>query len=287
MAESGSVGVIGAGTMGRGIAVAAAQAGYKVVVYDVSPEALAAAEAQMGAFIRKGVEDSKLSAAAGEQALANLKLTPELATAAKADWIIEAAPEQLELKRSLLAQLDGLAPPETFLATNTSSLSVNVLAAATGRPDRFLGLHFFNPAQIMKLVEIIAGDETGRLAQEAADRFVGRLGKIGVHCKDTPGFIVNRVARPFYGEALRLLGEGAADVETIDRLARSLGFRMGPFELIDLVGCDVNLAVTESVYEAFGQEPRYRPHSIQRRMVASGWLGRKSGRGFYLYPKRS
>jgi 3-hydroxybutyryl-CoA dehydrogenase len=173
--------------------------------------------------------------------------------------------------------------PATILASNTSSLSINALAGATDRSDRFVGLHFFNPAHIMKLVEVIRGDDTSAETLAAMDNFVTRLGKSAVHCKDTPGFIVNRIARPFYGEALRLLGENAADVAVIDRLLRSAGFRMGPFELIDLIGADVNFAVTQSVYEAYFHDPKYRPHPIQQRMVESGRLGRKSGRGYYDY----
>jgi 3-hydroxybutyryl-CoA dehydrogenase len=158
-----------------------------------------------------------------------------------------------------------------------------VLAGSTHRGDRFLGLHFFNPAHIMKLVEVISGDDTSAEAVAAAGEYVARVGKTAVFCKDTPAFIVNRVARPFYGEALRMLGEGVADVATIDRLLKSVGFPMGPFALIDLIGCDVNLSVTQSVYDAYFQEPKYRPHPIQRRMVESGRLGRKTGRGFYDY----
>jgi 3-hydroxybutyryl-CoA dehydrogenase len=157
------------------------------------------------------------------------------------------------------------------------------LAAATNRQDRFVGIHFFNPAHLMKLVELIKGDFTSQATVDAAWHYVERLEKTAVLCKDTPAFIVNRVARPFYGEALRILGENAADPATIDLLIKSLGFRMGPFELIDLIGCDVNLAVTQSVYEATFQEPKYRPHPIQQRMVESGRLGRKTGRGFYDY----
>ncbi len=162
-------------------------------------------------------------------------------------------------------------------------MSINALASATGRADRFLGIHFFNPAHIMKLVEVIRGDFTSDATVAAVQAFVDRLEKTAVLCKDTPAFIVNRVARPFYGEAFRLLGENATDPATLDKLMRSIGFRMGPFELIDLIGCDVNLAVTQSVYDAYFQEPKYRPHPIQKRMVESGRLGRKSGHGFYEY----
>ncbi|MEW5988530.1 MAG: 3-hydroxyacyl-CoA dehydrogenase NAD-binding domain-containing protein [Chloroflexota bacterium] len=278
-----SVAVIGAGTMGAGIAQAAALAGYEVVVYDVTEEIVAKARGRLWVSIEAGVAKGKTPAAVAEKARNALRFTTSLAEAATADLIIEAAPEQLALKREIFSTLDKNAPPATILASNTSSLSINVLAAATGRPDRFLGLHFFNPAHLMKLVEVVRGDFTSDETIQAALAFVERVGKTAVLCRDTPAFIVNRVARPFYGEALRLLGEQAADVATLDKLVRSLGFRMGPFELIDLIGCDVNLAVTQSVYEAFFHDPKYRPHPIQQRMVESGRLGRKSGRGFYEY----
>ena len=278
-----TIAIIGAGTMGRGIAQSAALAGYRVILYDVADDLLAQALDQIKASIDKGVELGKTAAAAAERAQQALQLTTDLAEAAAADMVIEAAPEKLDLKRQLFAALDAAAPPQTILASNTSSLSINALAGATGRADRFLGLHFFNPAHIMKLVEVIRGEFTSESTLAAAVDFARSLGKTPVLCKDTPAFIVNRVARPFYGEALRLLGENAADAATIDELARSLGFRMGPLELIDLVGCDVNLAVTQSVYDAYFQDPKYRPHPIQKRMVESGRLGRKSGRGFYNY----
>ncbi len=277
------VGVVGAGTMGRGIAQVCALAGYSVSLYDVSPDFLDQALVQIQASLSKGVARGKVPPAAADQALAALVTTTELPVVAASDLIIEAAPEELALKQGIFQDLDALAPGSAILASNTSSLSITTLASATQRPDRFLGLHFFNPAHIMKLVEVIQGEFTSPQTLEAALAFVRRLGKTPVLCKDTPAFIVNRVARPFYGEALRLLGEGAADVATIDRLLESVGFRMGPFRLIDLIGCDVNFAVTQSVYAAYFQEPKYRPHPIQQRMVESGRLGRKTGQGFYDY----
>ncbi len=277
------VGVVGAGTMGRGIAQVCALAGYQVALYDVSPEFLDQALVQIQATLSKGVARGKVPPEAADRALAALITTTELSVVAASDLVIEAAPEELALKRGIFQDLDALAPGPTILASNTSSLSITTLASATQRPDRFLGLHFFNPAHIMKLVEVIRGEFTSDATLEAGLAFVRRLGKTPVLCKDTPAFIVNRVARPFYGEALRLLGEGAADVATIDRLLESVGFRMGPFRLIDLIGCDVNFAVTQSVYAAYFQEPKYRPHPIQQRMVESGRLGRKTGQGFYDY----
>ncbi|MCB0252930.1 MAG: 3-hydroxybutyryl-CoA dehydrogenase [Anaerolineae bacterium] len=281
-----SVAVVGAGTMGRGIAQAAALAGYPVTLYDVADDLLAAALDQIRTSIDEGVRRGKTDEAVAAIAKAAFTLTTSLEQTAQAGLVIEAVPEKLDLKQSIFRQLDVAAPPATILASNTSSLSINALAGATKRADRFVGLHFFNPAHLMKLVEVIAGNETSDATLATAQEFVQLLGKVAVRCKDTPAFIVNRVARPFYGEAFRLLGEGAADVETIDRLVESLGFRMGPFRLIDLIGCDVNFAVTQSVYQAYFGEPRYRPHSIQQQMVESGRLGRKTGVGFYRYEER-
>lgn len=278
-----TVAVIGAGTMGRGIAQATAVAGYRVILFDIARSVLTAAQSQMFHSIDKGVARGKTAPETAEQAKKSALFTTDLDETAAADLIIEAVPEKLSLKREIFSQLDEICLPETLFATNTSSLSIDAIASAVTRSDRFVGLHFFNPAHIMKLVEVIRGSDTSDETMNVALAFVEQLGKTAVLCKDTPAFIVNRVARPFYGEALRLLGEGVADVETIDTLIKSLGFRMGPFELIDLIGCDVNLAVTESVYNAYFQEPKYRPHPIQRRMVESGRLGKKSGRGFYDY----
>jgi 3-hydroxybutyryl-CoA dehydrogenase len=269
--------------MGSGIAQSAALAGYSVILYDVAQELVEQASAKIGASIDKGVSLGKTAEDAAAAAKNSLSLTTSLTEAAAADLVIEAAPEKMELKRAIFTQLDQAAPEQTILSSNTSSLSINALAGVTNRQDRFLGLHFFNPAHIMKLVEVIRADDTSPETIEAADAFVAKLGKTAVHCKDTPAFIVNRVARPFYGEAYRLLGENAASVSDIDRLVKSAGFRMGPFELIDLIGCDINFAVNQSVYDAYFQDPKYRPHPIQRRMVESGRLGRKTGRGFYKY----
>ncbi len=278
-----SVAVIGSGTMGRGIAQSAALSGKRVILYDLTDDLLHRAAVAIAEDIAEGVRRGKTEPEKAESANRHMRLTTDLAQAAQVDLVIEAVPEDLDLKRKVFRQLDAEAPPQTILASNTSSLSISVIAAATQRPGRVIGLHYFNPAHRMKLVEIIRGDLTHEDTVSACQKYVESLGKIPVLCGDTPAFIVNRIARPFYGEALRLLGERVADIETIDRLITSLGFRMGPFELLDLIGLDVNLAVTKSVYEACFHDPKYRPHPIQQRMVDSGRLGRKSGRGFYDY----
>lgn len=277
------VAVIGAGTMGAGIAQATLFGGFQVTLYDITQDLVEKAADHIYALMEKGLALGKIDERTVAQAHAALSLTTAWHDVAQADIVIEAVPEKLSLKQEIFSRLDGLVRESAILASNTSSLSISALAGATNRPERVIGLHFFNPAHIMRLVEIIRGEDTNAETVAAADAFVNRLGKTAVHCEDTPAFIVNRVARPYYGEAFRLLGEGAADVETIDRLLESLGFRMGPFALVDLIGCDVNYDVTRAVYEAYFHEPRYRPHPLQRRMVESGRLGRKSGRGFYKY----
>jgi 3-hydroxybutyryl-CoA dehydrogenase len=281
--DTKTVAIIGAGTMGAGIAQATLLSGYRVILYDISIDLAEKAADHIYALIEKGVELGKVERNAAAAAPSRLSLTTAWHDVASAELVIEAVPEKLALKQEIFARLDGLLAPDAILASNTSSLSVNALAGATNRPERVIGVHFFNPAHIMRLVEVISADDTSAETLAAANAFIASLGKTAVHCQDTPAFIVNRVARPFYGEAFRLLGEGAASVETIDQLARSLGFRMGPFELVDLIGCDINYDVTRAVYEAYFHEPRYRPHPLQRRMVESGRLGRKSGRGFYKY----
>jgi 3-hydroxybutyryl-CoA dehydrogenase len=278
-----SVAIIGSGTMGRGIAHSAALSGRQVVLFDLTNELLDKAIRSIRQAIDDGVERGKTKSEAAERAKESIILTADIGEAAWVDLVIEAVPEELELKRKVFGRLDAMAQPHTILASNTSSLSISAIAAATHRPDRVIGLHYFNPAHLMRLVEIIRGDLTSDNTVSACRAFVERLGKTPVVCKDSPAFIVNRIARPFYGEAFRMLSEQIAEPETIDRLLGSLGFRMGPFELLDLIGLDVNFAVTKAVYEAYFQDPKYRPHPIQQRMVESGRLGRKSGRGFYKY----
>lgn len=277
------IGVIGAGTMGAGIAQVAASHGHNVVLYDVQAQFAQRGLERIKQALERAVEKQKIDRVELEATLSHLWLTTDLGDLSTTTIVIEAVPEDMGLKRDIFNVLDHLCCEETVLCSNTSSLSITALGGTTRRADRVAGLHFFNPAPIMRLVEIVRGDQT-------SDETVTRLldltrywGKSPVVTKDTPGFIVNRVARPFYGEALRLLDQRVAEVETIDRIVRAAGFKMGPFELLDLIGLDVNLAVTQSVYNAYFHEPRFRPHPVQQRLVDANRLGRKTGHGFYKY----
>lgn len=279
-----TIGVIGAGTMGSGIAQVAAQAGLQVVLTDISEAALAGAMERIKSELQRAAEKGRMTAEQSGLALAAIHPRATVADLSGAQLIIEAVAENLDVKRALVRDLDQIVGREAILATNTSSLSITAIAAGSANPARVVGMHFFNPPTVMRLVEVVRGkDTTSTIVTVACDLSV-RFGKTPVVCKDTPGFIVNRIARPFYGEALRILGEGVATVEQVDTIVKeSGGFRMGPFELMDLIGIDVNYAVTRSVYEQFFHEPRFRPHPIQRQMVEAGTLGRKTKRGFYSY----
>jgi 3-hydroxybutyryl-CoA dehydrogenase len=281
------IGVLGAGTMGAGIAQIAAQAGFETQLYDISQEFIDKGLGRIRSFLQGSRERGKITAEVEKEILDRLRSTTKLDDFKGYNLIIEAAPEKLELKQELFKQLDSLCGPETLIATNTSSFSVTAIAAGTKRPERILGLHFFNPPPLMALVEVIQGDRTSEQTMDTATALMRQIGKTPARAKDTPGFIVNRVARPFYNEALRILGDGGSSVEVIDRIMKEAGnFRMGPFELMDLIGHDINFAATESLYHSFFEDPRLRPSPIQHRMVMGGNLGRKTGRGFYVYDKK-
>ncbi|HSD51507.1 MAG TPA: 3-hydroxyacyl-CoA dehydrogenase NAD-binding domain-containing protein, partial [Candidatus Methylomirabilis sp.] len=280
-----TVGVVGAGTMGAGIAQVASLTGFRVFLHDPIEGALARGRSRIAQSVTRAVERGHVPAEAAEEALGRLTAVTRLTELRDAHLIVEAAPEDLALKQRLFAEMDGLVDPGAILATNTSSLSVTAIAGATKHPGRVVGMHFFNPVPVMTLVEVIAGQRTAPAVVEHAMDVARRLGKTPVRAKDTPGFIVNRIARHFSLEALRILAEGRIGHDQVDRVMKGSGrFRMGPFELMDLIGIDVNLAVSRSVYESFFFDPRFRPHPIQQRMVESGLLGRKTGRGFYEYP---
>ncbi len=279
-----TVGIVGAGTMGSGIAEVAAIHGHAVLLFDVDPSAISRALARIKNDLQALAAKGKIDPTGIDAIASRIVGVTGLRELASTPLVIEAAAEDLAVKRSIVRELSAAAAPEMILASNTSSLSVGAIAEASSRPETVVGMHFFNPAPVMKLVEIVRGLLTSESTIAFARGFCQSLGKTTVVCRDTPGFVVNRVARHFYGEALKILGEGLCSVENVDRIMReSGGFRMGPFELMDLIGIDINLAVTQSVYEQFSLAPRFRPHPIQLQMVRAGTLGRKSGRGFYPY----
>ncbi len=282
------VAVLGAGTMGAGIAQLAAANGHEVRLFDPDASALDAGIVRIGALLKRAEEKGRL--AAGEAAAAAGRVRPvnTPAEAARlAALVIEAAPERLEVKRELFEEVAAAAPSSCVLATNTSTLSVSAIMRDIPGPERTCGIHFFNPAPVMRLVEVVRGYKTSAQVLSAVEDLVLAWGKSPIVVADTPGFIVNRVARPFYGEALRLLGDNIADVTLIDRLSRDAGFPMGPFELMDLIGIDVNFEAALSVFNGYFQDSRFRPHPIQRKMVETGRLGRKTGIGYYTYESES
>jgi 3-hydroxybutyryl-CoA dehydrogenase len=282
--EGAPVLVAGAGIMGAGIAQVAALAGHPVQLFDLRDGAAASARRQLGATLDGLVAKGRLQPDAAAAALARIVPVGRLAEAAGAEIVVEAIVEQLDAKRSLFRELEAIVDARAVLATNTSSISVTAIASGLKHPGRIVGMHFFNPVPLMKLVEVVSGLATDpEVAQAVFD--LGRAwGKVPVHARSTPGFIVNRIARPYYAEALALLQDQAASPPVLDACLKAAGFRMGPCELMDLIGHDTNLAVTMSVYEANFFDKRYVPSLLQREMVDGGLLGRKSGRGFYRYP---
>jgi 3-hydroxybutyryl-CoA dehydrogenase len=269
--------------MGAGIAQVAATAGHRVYLQDAGANRAATAVEGLNRRLTDLVAKGRLTADQARDAADRLHVVSDLEDLPECELVVEAAVEDLEVKRSVFAELSRLQPPTALLATNTSSLDIDAIAEAVHDPERVIGLHFFNPAPVMRLVEVVHGTVSAQTYVEFAADLVASWGKTPVHCASTPGFIVNRVARPFYGEGQRMLEEGLADAVTIDACLRSAGFRMGPLELTDLIGQDVNLAVGTSVWERTGQDPRYAPVQLQVDLVERGHLGRKTGRGIYTY----
>ncbi len=278
------LGVIGSGTMGAGIAQVAATAGWDVILLDQNQEALNGAQAKLTKVMARLVEKGKLDQDAANGIQNRISYSTSLNQFEGCDLIIEAIVENLEIKQKVFTEVEKVVGPESIIASNTSSLSLASIGSALQNPSRFIGIHFFNPAPLMPLVEIIPAVQTSETTVDRAKSWVDSWKKITVLTKDTPGFIVNRVARPFYGESLRIFEEGVADLPTIDWAMKELGgFRMGPFELMDFIGNDINYTVTETVFQSFFYDPRYKPSFTQKRMSEAGFLGRKTGRGYYDY----
>ncbi|MGI9151275.1 MAG: 3-hydroxyacyl-CoA dehydrogenase NAD-binding domain-containing protein, partial [Limnohabitans sp.] len=276
--------VVGAGIMGMGIAQVAAQAGHAVCVYDTRPDAAAAAKDKLASSLSALVTKGKMTAEAVQALLQRITPVAHLRDAAHVTLVVEAIVENLPVKRTLFQELEGLVGDDCILATNTSSLSVTAIANGLKHPARLVGMHFFNPVPLMKLVEVVSGLQTDAQVAKAIFDLAERWGKTAVHARSTPGFIVNRIARPYYAETLALLQEQAAAPAQMDALLRAAGFRMGPCELMDLIGHDTNFSVTQSVFEANFFDRRFTPSLVQRELVDGGLLGRKSGQGFYVYP---
>jgi len=278
------VGIIGGGAMGSGIAQVAATAGHQVVLFDTKVEALNLSKSKLAKVMARLVEKEKLTFEVAEAIQERISYADNLESIAESGIVIEAIVENLDIKKSVFSSVEKLVSEECILASNTSSLSIASIAAACKKSDRVIGIHFFNPAPLMPLVEIIPAIQTSEIVAIEARSIIDSWKKVTVLAKDTPGFIVNRVARPFYGEAIRILEEGVADIATIDWAMKEIGgFRMGPFELTDYIGHDVNYVVTETVFKEFFYDPRYKPSFSQKRLLEAGRLGRKSGHGFYDY----
>lgn len=278
------IGIVGSGAMGSGIAQVSATAGYKTIVYDTNASALEKAKNNLKISLTKLVDRQKISIGKSDSISQLIEFSNSIEDFKHCDLIIEAIVENIDVKHSVFKQLEGIVSNTCVLATNTSSLSITSIASACKIPERVIGIHFFNPATLMPLVEIIPGIATEKNIVAHCEAFIKKCGKITVIAKDTPGFIVNRVARPFYSEALRIYEEQIADIATIDWAMRELGgFKMGPFELMDMIGHDVNYVVTETVWKQFYYDPRFKPALSQKRLLEANFLGKKTGRGFYDY----
>ena len=285
--EKECIGVIGAGAMGSGIAQVAAQCGHEVVLVDQNQSALDKSQKNLASVANRLIEKERWTVEFSQEVQQSIIRTTDWNQLKPCTWIIEAIVEDLAVKTDVFRKLEAIVDSTAVLASNTSSLSLTAIAGKLSNPERFVGLHFFNPAPLMALVEVIPALQTNPDLVTRALEQMRSWNKTPVKAKDTPGFIVNRVARPFYGEALRIVEEGLASPQAVDAAMKACGFRMGPFELMDLIGNDVNYAVTQSVFEAFYYDPRYRPSLIQKQFVDAGWLGRKSGRGYYHYESES
>lgn len=292
---SQTVGVIGSGTMGSGIAQVAAMSGWKVLLFDNNETARAQSEAALEKVLTRLVEKGKITSKKKAETQSNIQTVSTLKDLSPACLVIEAIVEDPDIKSAVFSELEGYVDGDCVLASNTSSLSITSLAASIRKPERFIGIHFFNPAPLMKLVEIVPAIQTDEVIVKETSEIIGNWNKLTVLAKDTPGFIVNKVARPFYGESLRILEEGMDGLPvgqtgcaTIDWALKTFGgFRMGPFELMDFIGNDVNYTVTETVFKAFFYDTRYKPAFTQKRLSEAGYLGRKSGKGYYDYQEGS
>ncbi|MEO6196042.1 MAG: 3-hydroxybutyryl-CoA dehydrogenase [Thermoanaerobaculia bacterium] len=281
-----TIGVVGAGTMGHGIAQVAAQSGYEVVLVDAAPAALERGRAQIGKGLERLVAKAKLSAEERDQALGRLTTAGDLAALAQADLVVEAVVEREDVKRTVLAELDRLCAPAAILATNTSSISITKLAGATSRPEKVIGMHFMNPVPVMQLIEVIRGLATSQETWEAVEAASRKMGKTPVEVHDAPGFVSNRVLMPMINEAIFCLYEGVGKAEAIDEVMKlGMNHPMGPLALADLIGLDVCLDILKVLQQGFG-DPKYRPCPLLVKMVDAGRLGRKSGQGFYPYEGR-
>lgn len=278
------VGIVGAGTMGTGIAQLASTFNHTVYLYDAYPDQLGKAKHSLRKILQRQVEKERMTQKEVDSVIGRIHFVEDMTDYGECGLVIEAVVEDPDVKKDVFQRIEGIVSKECFLATNTSSLSIASISSALKKPERFLGIHFFNPAPIMPLVEIIPGISTAEVTVKQARGFIDKWEKTTVLAKDTPGFIVNRVARPFYGEALRILEEGVADAPTIDWAMKEIGgFKMGPFELMDFIGNDINYKVTETVFREFFYDPRFKPSFTQKRMVEAGYLGKKTEHGFYEY----